>query len=1175
MLNSLDAAKGTYARLRSIQNADRYLAPTVDSLRALPPFCPLEALYSILKSDASLRPQAFVGQTNFRHKPTETILEGLAQIVQFLAQTYGPGIVEYTSLFPSLQTAISNLKADSLRLDHIIQAGDDTFASILSANDEIRALLERKKRLEDAINVARSLVALKATTALIDQLISQHDLPNAGLVYSISTYTLRTLRNAFPGDEALSEELQEIRERLEYQLRYQISAVLFGGRDAEVALPCRMTYRSAPMSIALESFSYTELCFCLRGIVARACNTTDLLTAFSSSLGILYDAAIRANPLLAILPERETLLRSSTVVDLSGELYSLLLGHSLALVRQADIEQGSVSILKRVLRGVFDNLSSSLAKYYTECEMKKAPRRGGSGRDEDSSKAEYAPHSSAYMDSIDLRNNSHVGQLRTLLVTPFSALGPPPLSILEVANPSLLTETVHAYLTTANVVAINLLFFYLSIQISVQHFLAQADASSDQAATKPTIHTTSAFLRLVRRIYGIYLDFGEVQTNTLTRVPSTSYALATAQEIPRHTGNLMSQSPTEPLSDMNILVSLDNFWRLYSPGILGLMGVIYETAVLHVAELCACTPTELGYTRDANADAGRTFFRSGLQTQKREATVFKGSLFSLDWTVHRSTTHEPETGVRLIPSFWHAFYIEKYLLSFFYCNRLLNPLIRIEIIDDVFRSAFNGLRQAFWDATTSAGKDMFSLVPLENLAICASVVSSSQCAIMALQGARETPRVTFSGEPWTERLIDQLGQVRVSAFYLLQPVFNYLHKLSLFANISYKYFAEYGPALVENICSSFLRRICQKLDTHYKNICSYALLFCQQTAPSRLTQILASYETNVRAYVNGGCFNQATAKALNENLCATKLESFISIRSPQRTNVTAEPEHILATIASLTGKRTVSSEYSQTASQRMKAAGLSARSTNLNTPSPRSSHSFSTSAFSTVGHGDAVEGLVKNLVHTPGHHRNESDVSASTLTLGEEAPVQLLASGSAFAPAMYSLQACLLVYTFLTGAFSPDVLSKLQWTRNLDAIIHKLICFILLELRLQTISDVSRGIAEDIAAQPDYVTFPGITSFSDRYHAFVQMFQQFRAVVERLDLVWLLDHRGVFCEPLMYAARDAMIEELARNQNRTLLPSQVARIEGSIQLITTVVPCEVDMREIVATVHVLGCAENQ
>lgn len=1174
MLNTLDAAKGTYARLRSVQNADKYLAPTVDSLRALPPFCPLEALYSILRSDASLRPQAFIGQTNFRHKPTETILEGLAQIVQFLAQAYGPGIVEYTSLFPSLQTAISNLKADSLRLDHIVQAGDDTFASILTANDGIRALLERKRRLEDAINVARSLVALKATTALIDQLISQHDLPNAGLVYSISTYTLRTLRHAFPGDEALSEELQEIRERLEYQLRYQISAILFGGRDSEVALPCRMSYRSTAMSIALESFSYTELCFCLRGIVARACNTTDLLTAFSSSLGILYDAAIKANPLLAILPERETLLRSSTVVDLSGELYSLLLGHSLALVRQADIEQGSVSILKRVLRGVFDSLSPNLAKYYAECEMKKAPRRGAPGHVEDDSKTKYTSHPLLHLDAIDLRNNEHIGQLRALLISPFSVLGLSSLSSLEVSNPSLLTETVYTYLTTANVVALNLLFFYLSIQISVQHFLAQPDTGSEQTAAKPTTHTISAFLRLVRRIYNIYLDFGEVQTNTLTRVPSTSYTLATAQEIPRYAGNLMSRAPTEPLSDMTVLVSLDSVWRLYPPGILGLMGVIYETAVLHVAGLCACIPTEVGYTRDADADAGKLFFRSGMQAQKREATVFKGSLFSLDWTVHRSTTHEPEAGVRLLPSFWHAFYIEKYLLSFYYCNRLLNPLVRVEIIDDVFRSAFNGLRQAFWDATTSVGKDMFSLVPLENLAICSLVVNSSQCAIMALQGARETPRVTFSGEPWTERLIDQLGQVRVSAFYLVQPVFSYLYKLSLFASSSCKYFAEYGPALVENICSSFLRRICQKLDTHYRSICSYALLFCQQTAPPRLAQIIASYEASVRAYVNGGRFDQATAKALNENLCATRLESFISIRSPQRTNVSTEPEQILATIATLTGKKNATSEYAQSTSQRMKPARLSARSTNLNTPSPRSSHTFSTSAFSTIGHGDAVESLVKNLVHTPGHHRNESDVSASTLTLGEEAPIQLLASGLAFAPAMYSLQACLLAYTFLTGAFSADVLSKLQWTRNLDTIIHKLICFILLELRLQTISDVSRGIAEDIAAQPDYITFPGITSFSEHYHAFVQLFQQFRAVVERLDLVWLLDHRGVFCEPLMYAARDAMIEELARNQSRTLLPSQVARIEGSIQLITTVVPCEVDMREIVATVHTLGCTES-
>lgn len=454
-IENLDAARVLFQRIKSMPGSDRYISHSLEALHASSPFCALKALDSILRSDASIRPQNFVDKTIFKHKPTQDFIEKLQHLSAFISETYGLQVANKISCFSMMDTLSDTLKADTARLEHILRASDDTLSHYMSENYDIKVLLHKRKVLNAATSISRSILALKSTTLLIDQLLHKRDLVNAIAIFYLADVAIRTSRTVLVDVESMREGLKRDHERLSYQLKHQIMALFYGKgtvssisesftrlntspsvvtktgapglngtsgadslstQDIDVlsSLLCISDCYSMGLYKMIQNLSFLPLCTFLRSIVARAYQTTDLIQSFIDSLGVLKDIVLEKNPFFSIIPSQETLIKNSTINTMPPELYSILLGQCLLMLYESDIASGRISEVSNFMKVLLaENIDSRLIEMYhrSEQESSLAENLQASSSNSVTDKLSYISS------SLNLHKADHIMKLRRLILS--------------------------------------------------------------------------------------------------------------------------------------------------------------------------------------------------------------------------------------------------------------------------------------------------------------------------------------------------------------------------------------------------------------------------------------------------------------------------------------------------------------------------------------------------------------------------------------------------------------------------------------------------------------------------------------------------------------------------------------------------------------------------------------
>ncbi|ESU34988.1 Hypothetical protein DHA2_152129 [Giardia duodenalis] len=457
-IDSLDAARTLFQRIKGTPGSDRYISQSLEALHTSSPFCALKALDSILRTDASIRPQSFVDKTVFKHKPTQDFIDKLQHLSTFISETYGLRVANKVSCFSIMDTLADTLKADTARLEHILRASDDTLSHYFSENYDIKALLHKRRVLNAATSISRSILALKSTTLLIDQLLHKRDLINAIAIFHLADVAMRTSRTVLVDVDTMRSGLKRDHERLSYQLKHQIMALFYGkgtatgslytvaslagspatttkqgspgtngaagtlsssqpGQDTDVlsSIPCISSSYSLGLYRMIQNLPFLPLCTFLRSVAARSYRTTDLIQTFIDSLGVLKSFALERNPFFNITPSQEAVIQNSTIDTMPPELYGVLLGQCFLMLHESDIAAGRIGDISDFLRGLLvENMDSRLIEMYHRAEQE------SSFVDEGQSPTLSTDKMSYISSALDLHRADHVLRLRRLI---FSSSG--------------------------------------------------------------------------------------------------------------------------------------------------------------------------------------------------------------------------------------------------------------------------------------------------------------------------------------------------------------------------------------------------------------------------------------------------------------------------------------------------------------------------------------------------------------------------------------------------------------------------------------------------------------------------------------------------------------------------------------------------------------------------------
>lgn len=516
-IDTLDAARMLFQRIKGTPGSDRYISPSLEALHASPPFCALKALDSILRTDASLRPQNFVDKTVFKHKPTQDFIEKLQHLSTFISETYGLQVANKVSCFPMMDTLADTLRADTARLEHILRASDDTLAHYLSENYDIKALLHKRKVLNAATSISRSILALKSTTLLIDQLLHKRDLVNAIAIYYLADLAMRTSRTVLVDVDSMREGLKRDHERLSYQLKHQIMALFYGkgatagsssaladlvgspaatakqgspgcngtlgasgtgslhSQDTDVlaSVPCISNSYNLGLYKMIQNLPFLPLCTFLRSIAARSYQTTDLIQSFIDSLGVLRTFALENNPFFTLTPSQETVIRNSTIDSMPPELYSVLLGQSFLMLYEADIAVGKVSDISSFMRGFLaENVDSRLIDLYHRAEQE------SNSLDEAANPSSGVDKMSQISSALDLHRADHIVKLRKLIFSPSGGVQVSNFKTVDTTPLKDFAEVTRRFFRRVYFSMINITLFYGSFLVSYNCYLQISNKSS-------------------------------------------------------------------------------------------------------------------------------------------------------------------------------------------------------------------------------------------------------------------------------------------------------------------------------------------------------------------------------------------------------------------------------------------------------------------------------------------------------------------------------------------------------------------------------------------------------------------------------------------------------------------------------------------------------------------------
>ncbi|EFO61955.1 Hypothetical protein GLP15_473 [Giardia lamblia P15] len=509
-IDSLDAARTLFQRTKGTPGSDRYISQSLETLHTSSPFCALKALDSILRTDASIRPQNFVDKTVFKHKPTQDFIDKLQHLSVFISETYGLHVANKVSCFSIMDTLADTLKADTARLEHILRASDDTLSHYLSENYDIKVLLHKRRVLNAATSISRSILALKSTALLIDQLLHKRDLINAIAIFYLADVAMRTSKTVLVDVEAMRSGLKRDHERLSYQLKHQIMALLYGkgtttgsfytvtnltgspaattkqgspsingtigtlssssqsGQDTDVlsSIPCISNSYSLGLYRMIQNLPFLPLCTFLRSVAARSYQTTDLIQTFIDSLGVLKSFALERNPFFNVTPSQEAVIRNSTIDTMPPELYGVLLGQCFLMLYESDIAAGRISDISDFLRGLLvENMDSRLIEMYHRAEQ-------------ESNFIDEGQHSTLSTDkmfyissSLDLHRADHILKLRRLILNPSGGVHVPEFRLVDTTSLKDFAKVTRRFFQRAYFSMINVTLLYGSFLVSYNCYL--------------------------------------------------------------------------------------------------------------------------------------------------------------------------------------------------------------------------------------------------------------------------------------------------------------------------------------------------------------------------------------------------------------------------------------------------------------------------------------------------------------------------------------------------------------------------------------------------------------------------------------------------------------------------------------------------------------------------------
>lgn len=407
-----------------------------------------------------------------------------------------------------MDTLSDTLKADTARLEHILRASDDTLSHYMSENYDIKVLLHKRKVLNAATSISRSILALKSTTLLIDQLLHKRDLVNAIAIFYLADVAMRTSRTVLVDVESMREGLKRDHERLSYQLRHQIMALFYGkgsafgssgsftglnGSPTTVAKPgspgadsassqdtdvlssvlCISNLYSMGLYRMIKNLSFLPLCNFLRSIAARAYQTTDLIQSFIDSLGVLKNVALESNPFFNIAPSQEALIKNSTINTMPPELYSVLLGQCFLMLYESDIAAGRVSDVSNFLKMLMaENIESRLIEMYHRAEQE-----SNSAVDIITS-ASAVDKMSYISSSLNLNRSDHIMKLRRLIFSSSGGFNASKFKIVDTAPLRDFAEVTRRFFRRTYFSMINLTLFYGSFLVSYSCYLQASQTLS-------------------------------------------------------------------------------------------------------------------------------------------------------------------------------------------------------------------------------------------------------------------------------------------------------------------------------------------------------------------------------------------------------------------------------------------------------------------------------------------------------------------------------------------------------------------------------------------------------------------------------------------------------------------------------------------------------------------------